>query len=100
MKELAELRKIVENQKTVRTKRLGPLLDEIQKSYIKTANKVKHQKETIKKINANYSVANSKAARLSVHIQTHEDLKRAHSELLKKHKEVMKELHQYKFNRK
>ncbi|MDF1997629.1 hypothetical protein [Peribacillus frigoritolerans] len=100
MKELAELRKIVENQKTVRTKRLGPLFDEIQKSYIKTTNKVKHQKETIKKINANYSVANSKAVRLSVHVQTHEDLKRAHSELLKKHKEVMKELHQYKFNRK
>lgn len=64
MKELAELRKIVENQKTVRTKRLGPLLDEIQKSYIQTANKVKHQKETIKKINSNYSVANSKEERI------------------------------------
>lgn len=100
MKELAELKEIVENQKTVRTKRLGPLLNEIQKSYIQTANKVKHQKETIKKINTNYSVTNSKAARLSVHVQTHEDLKRAHSVLLKKHKEVMKELHQYKFNRK
>ncbi|MBT2647241.1 hypothetical protein J7E52_10980 [Bacillus sp. ISL-34] len=100
MKELAELKEIVENQKTVRTKRLGPLLNEIQKSYIQTANKVKRQKETIKKINTNYSVANSKAARLSVHVQTHEDLKRAHSELLKKHKEVMKKLHQYKFNRK
>lgn len=100
MKELAELRKIVDVQKTVTTKRLRPLLDQIQSSYIQTANKVKSQKETIKKINSNYSVANSKAARLSVHVQTHEDLKKAHSELLKKHKEVMKELHQYKFNRK
>lgn len=100
MKELAELRRIVEGQKTVTTKRLKPLLDEIQQSYIQTANKVKSQKETIKKINSNFSVANSKAARLSVHVKTHEDLKRAHSELLKKHKEVMKELHQFKYNRK
>ncbi|MES1041240.1 MULTISPECIES: hypothetical protein [Peribacillus] len=75
MKELAELRRIVDGQKTVSTKRLKPLLDEIQKSYIQTANKVKSQKETIKKINTNYSVANSKAARLSVHVQTHEDTK-------------------------
>lgn len=100
MKELAELRKIVESQKTVSTKRLGPLFDKIQKSYIQTAIKVKNQKETIKKINSNYSIANSKAARLSVHVQTHEELKKAHTELLKKHKEVTKELHQYKFNRK
>lgn len=100
MKELAELRNIVENQKTVRTKRLKPLLEEIQRSYIQTANKVKGQKETIKKINSNYSVANSKAARLSVHVQTHEELKKAHSDLKVKHKEAMKELHQFKYNRK
>ncbi|MFE4814629.1 hypothetical protein ACFQ9Y_26550 [Peribacillus simplex] len=61
MKELAELKRIVDGQKTVTTKRLKPLLDEIQKSYIQTANKVKSQKETIKKVNSNYSVANSKA---------------------------------------
>lgn len=99
MKELAELRRIVDGQKTVTTKRLKPLLDEIQKPYIQTANKVKSQKETIKKINSNYSVANSKAARLSVHVQTHEELKKAHSDLKAKHKEVMKELHQFKYNR-
>ncbi|MGE7766646.1 hypothetical protein [Peribacillus sp. NPDC096540] len=98
MKELAELRRIVDSQKTVTTKRIKPLLDEIQKSYIQTANKVKSQKETIKKINSNYSVANSKAARLSVHVQTHEELKKAHSELKAKHKEAMKELHQFKYN--
>ncbi|MGE7607599.1 hypothetical protein ACQKML_13410 [Peribacillus frigoritolerans] len=47
MKELAELRKIMDTQKTVSTKRLKPLFDEIQRSYIQTANKVKSQKETI-----------------------------------------------------
>ncbi|KWW17933.1 hypothetical protein AS888_20690 [Peribacillus simplex] len=99
MKELAELRRIVENQKTVSTKRLKPLLDEIQRSYIQTANKVKSQKETIKKINSNYSVANSKAARLSVHVQTHEELKKAHTDLKAKHKTAMKELHHFKYNK-
>ncbi|MFI8492203.1 hypothetical protein ACIGC1_04720 [Peribacillus butanolivorans] len=99
MKELAELRKIVDGQKTVTTKRIKPLLDEIQKSYVQTANKVKHQKDTIKKINSNYSVVNSKAARLSVHVQTHENLKKAHSELKAKHKAAMKELHHFKYNR-
>ncbi|MFD6209705.1 hypothetical protein [Peribacillus sp. NPDC060253] len=78
IKELSELRSIVNSQKTVTTKRLKPLFDEIQRSYIQTANKVKSQKETIKKINSNYSVANSKAARLSVPVQTHEELKKAH----------------------
>ncbi|PJN91031.1 hypothetical protein, partial [Bacillus sp. mrc49] len=73
MKGLAGLRKIVEGQKTVSTKRLKPLLDEIQSSYIQTGNKVKSQAETIRKINKKYSVVNSKAARLSVHVQTHED---------------------------
>ncbi|MGE6379941.1 hypothetical protein [Peribacillus muralis] len=99
MKELAELRRIVEGQKTVSTKRLKPLLDEIQSSYIQTANKVKNQKETIKKINSQYSVANSKAARLSVHVQTHEELKKAHTDIKAKHKAAMKELHNYKYNR-
>ncbi|CAH0259495.1 hypothetical protein SRABI96_03384 [Peribacillus sp. Bi96] len=78
IKELSELRSIVNSQKTVTTKRLKPLFDEIQRSYIQTANKVKSQKETIKKINSNYCVANSKAARLSVPVQTHEELKKAH----------------------
>ncbi|MGE6379915.1 hypothetical protein [Peribacillus muralis] len=93
MKELAELRRIVNGQKTVSTKRLKPLLDEIQSSYIQTGNKVKSQAETIRKINKKYSVANSKAARLSVHVQTHEDLKKAHTELKAKYKAAMKELH-------
>lgn len=99
MKELAELRRIMDGQKTVTTKRLKPLFEEIQRSYIQTANKVKSQKETIKKINSNYSAANSKAARLSVHVQTHEELKKAHSDLKSKHKEAMKELHNFKYNR-
>ncbi|PJN87698.1 hypothetical protein [Bacillus sp. mrc49] len=99
MKGLAGLRKIVEGQKTVSTKRLKPLLDEIQSSYIQTGNKVKSQAETIRKINKKYSVVNSKAARLSVHVQTHEDLKKAHSELKAKHKAAMKELHHFRYNK-
>ncbi|WP_458352801.1 hypothetical protein [Peribacillus frigoritolerans] len=39
MIELAELRRIVNSQKTVSTKRLNPLLEEIQNSFIETANK-------------------------------------------------------------
>lgn len=77
MKELSEFRSIVNSQKTVTTNRLKPLLNEIQKSYIQTGNKVKSQKKILKKINSNYSVANLKATRLSVHVQTHEELKKA-----------------------
>ncbi|MBT2602969.1 hypothetical protein J7E55_07860 [Bacillus sp. ISL-53] len=36
MKKLAELRRIVDSQKTVSTKRLVPLLDAINKSYVQS----------------------------------------------------------------
>lgn len=47
MKELAELRKIVDGQKTVSTKRLVPLLDAINKSYVESGQKIKRQSEEI-----------------------------------------------------
>ncbi|USK66290.1 hypothetical protein [Peribacillus frigoritolerans] len=47
MKELAELKRIVDGQKTVSTNRLKPLLDTINKSYVESGQKIKRQSEEI-----------------------------------------------------
>jgi predicted RNase H-like nuclease (RuvC/YqgF family) len=78
MKQIAELKNIIENQKTISTSRLAPFIEAIGKSYAETAAKVANQKGTINTLNRNYSVEKSKAAKLAAHVQHHEDLKRLH----------------------
>lgn len=63
MKEFAILKEAIENQRTITTKRLGPIIANIQKSYIQTSKKVARQEETIKKINDNYNHLAARIAR-------------------------------------
>lgn len=55
MKEFAILKKITDNQKTISTKKLAPLIASIQKAYIQTSKKVARQENTIQVINNNYN---------------------------------------------
>lgn len=86
IKQIAELNQIIDNQKTVSTKRLAPLVRAIGQIYADTSKKVTKQKERIKELDRLYNIEKSKAARLSAHVQNHEDLKRAHEKLKKKYK--------------
>jgi hypothetical protein len=45
MKEIAELRSIVENQKTVKTSRIEPLVEAVQKAYVESGKKIKRQQD-------------------------------------------------------
>lgn len=45
MKEIAELRTIVENQKTVTTSRIEPLVEAVQKAYVESGKKIKRQQD-------------------------------------------------------
>lgn len=84
MRYIAELNKIIEKQKTVSTKRLAPIVQAIAQMYADTGKKITNQRKRIIELERLYNIEKTKNARLSAHVQNHEDLKRAHNELKKK----------------
>lgn len=90
IKPIADLNHIIDKQKTVSTKRIAPLVRSVGQIYADTSKKVTKQKERIKELERLYNIEKTKSARLSAHVQNHEDLKRAHEELKKKYKALQK----------
>jgi hypothetical protein len=55
MNKLQQLKEIANNQKTISTSRLLPILKEIEKMYIETAEKVSYERKRAKKANEQFN---------------------------------------------
>lgn len=92
MNGIDELKNLIQNQKSVSTKKLEIVVEKIEKMYLAQGKKINSQKNQLSIVNTQYQREKEKAKRRKAMIQQFEDFKLHHKNLERQHEYLLDKL--------